>query len=298
MRIIVVSGFAVELPNQKLDGSLSKATAQSSSEITNPKVIAEMVIMGTGTSIGVPVVGCRCSVCLSDNPRNRRMRSGVLIRAPHGEMIIDAGPELRMQLVRERATLIRAAIFTHSHADHIMGIDDLRIFGFQLDDSVPLYCEEVVEQQIRQTFSYAFSDPSTHAHKYAAPRLRFERITEGQDFSLLGLNVRTIRLKHGELPILGFRIGNVAFCTDVSTIPADSREQLKNLDVLVLNTLRHKPHPTHLHLDAALNLIRQLQPRHAYLTHMSHELDYDELLKELPANVAPAYDGLRIAISE
>jgi len=292
-----VSGFAVELPNQNLDGSSSEATAQSPSEMTNPKVIAEMVIMGTGTSIGVPVVGCRCSVCLSDNPRNRRMRSGVLIRAPHGEMIIDAGPELRLQLVRERATLIRAAIFTHSHADHIMGIDDLRIFGFQLDDSVPLYCEEFVEQQIRQTFSYAFSDPSTHAHKYAAPRLRFERITEGQDFSLLGLNIRTIRLKHGELPILGFRIGNVAFCTDVSTIPADSREQLRNLDVLVLNTLRHKPHPTHLHLDAALNLIRQLQPRQAYLTHMSHELDYDELLKELPPNVAPAYDGLRIAVS-
>jgi phosphoribosyl 1,2-cyclic phosphate phosphodiesterase len=293
-----VSGFAVELPNQKLDQSSSEATAQSSSEMTNPKVIAEMVIMGTGTSIGVPVVGCRCSVCMSDNPRNRRMRSGVLIRAPHGEMIIDAGPELRLQLVRERATLIRAAIFTHSHADHIMGIDDLRIFGFQLDDSVPLYCEEVVEQQIRQTFSYAFSDPTTHAHKYAAPRLRFERITEGQEFSLLGLNIRTIRLKHGELPILGFRIGNVAFCTDVSTIPADSREQLRNLDVLVLNTLRHKPHPTHLHLDAALNLIRQLQPHQAYLTHMSHELDYDELLKELPPNVAPAYDGLRIAISK
>lgn len=293
-----MSGFAVELPNQKLDGSSSEATAQSTSEATNPKVIAEMVIMGTGTSIGVPVVGCRCSVCLSDNPRNRRMRSGVLIRAPHGEMIIDAGPELRLQLVRERATLIRAAIFTHSHADHIMGIDDLRIFGFQLNDSVPLYCEEVVEEQIRQTFSYAFSDPSTHAHKYAAPRLRFERITEGQDFSLLGLDIRTIRLKHGELPILGFRIGNVAFCTDVSTIPADSREQLKNLDVLVLNTLRHKPHPTHLHLDAALNLIRQLQPRQAYLTHMSHELDYDELLKELPPNVAPAYDGLRIAVTK
>jgi phosphoribosyl 1,2-cyclic phosphate phosphodiesterase len=292
-----VSGFAVESPKQKLDQSSSEATVQNTSEITNSKVIAEMVIMGTGTSIGVPVVGCRCSVCMSDNPRNRRMRSGVLIRAPLGEMIIDAGPELRMQLVRERATLIRAAIFTHSHADHIMGIDDLRIFGFQLDDSVPLYCEEVVEQQIRQTFSYAFSDPTTHAHKYAAPRLRFERITEGQDFSLLGLNIRTIRLKHGELPILGFRIGNMAFCTDVSTIPADSREQLKNLDVLVLNTLRHKPHPTHLHLDAALNLIRQLQPRQAYLTHMSHELDYDELLKELPANVAPAYDGLRIVIS-
>lgn len=292
-----MSGFAAELSNPIPGESSSEMTAQSSADNATAKVSAEMVIMGTGTSIGVPVVGCRCSVCMSDNPRNRRMRSGVLIRAPLGEMIIDAGPELRMQLVRERATLIRAAIFTHSHADHIMGIDDLRIFGFQLDDSVPLYCEEVVEQQIRQSFSYAFSDPLTHAHKYAAPRLRFERITEGQNVSMLGLDIRTIRLKHGELPILGFRIGNVAFCTDVSTIPADSREQLRNLDVLVLNTLRHKPHPTHLHLDAALNLIRQLQPRQAYLTHMSHELDYDELLKELPPNVAPAYDGLRIAIS-
>ncbi len=290
--------FPLELPNQELNELARHSMTQNCEDTLKPEVLAEMVIMGTGTSIGVPVVGCRCSVCLSDNPRNRRMRSGVLIRTSQGEMIIDAGPELRLQLVRERATLIRAAIFTHSHADHIMGIDDLRIFGFQLDDSVPLYCEEVVEEQIRQTFSYAFSDPSTHAHKYAAPRLRFERITEGQNFSLLGLDIRTIRLKHGELPILGFRIGNVAFCTDVSTIPADSREQLKNLDVLVLNTLRHKPHPTHLHLDAALNLIRQLQPRQAYLTHMSHELDYDELLKELPPNVAPAYDGLRIAVTK
>jgi len=260
--------------------------------------IAEMIIMGTGTSVGVPVAGCQCAVCRSQNPRNQRTRTGVLIRGPQGEFIIDAGPELRLQLIREDVRLIQAAVFTHAHADHILGLDDLRIFGYQMNAAVPLYCEEPVELQIRQTFSYAFSDPSTHAHKYAAPRLRFERITEGQDFSLLGLNIRTIRLKHGELPILGLRIGNAAFCTDVSTIPADSREQLKNLDVLVLNTLRHKPHPTHLHLDAALNLIRQLQPRQAYLTHMSHELDYDELLKELPANVAPAYDGLRIAISE
>lgn len=156
-----MTDFLLKSPDQELNELARQSMTQNCEDNTKPEVLAEMVIMGTGTSIGVPVVGCRCSVCLSDNPRNRRMRSGVLIRAPHGEMIIDVDPSLRNELVRERATLIRAAIFTHSHADHIMGIDDLRIFGFQLDDSVPLYCEEVVEQQIRQTFSYAFSDPST-----------------------------------------------------------------------------------------------------------------------------------------
>ena len=152
-----------------------------------PQHPSEMIIMGTGTCIGVPVVGCRCAVCLSDNPRNRRMRSGVLVRAPEGEFVIDAGPELRLQLVRERATLIRAAVMTHSHADHIMGIDDLRIFGFQLPVPLPIFCEQPVENQIRQTFDYAFADPATHAHQYAAPRLRFERINDVDAFSLLGL---------------------------------------------------------------------------------------------------------------
>lgn len=262
-----------------------------------PSVIAEMIIMGTGTSIGVPVVGCRCDVCLSNNPRNRRMRSGVLLRAPEGELIIDAGPELRLQLIRERATLIRAALMTHGHADHIMGIDDLRIFGFQLNSSVPLYCEEFVEQQIRHTFSYAFTDPASHAHQYAAPRLRFERINAGDKFEVLGLNFEAIRLKHGELPILGFRMENVAFCTDVSTISAASKERLQGLDVLILDTLRRDPHPTHLHVDAALKLIHQLRPKMTYLTHMSHELDYDELIQELPDHIRPAYDGLRIPIA-
>lgn len=257
----------------------------------------EMIILGTGTSIGVPVVGCECKVCQSSNPRNRRMRSGVLVRAPYGEFVIDAGPELRMQLVRERAKLIRAAVMTHAHADHIMGMDDLRIFGYRLDDSVPIFCEEDVEQSIRQTFSYAFSDPETHAHKYAAPRLRFERIVEQEPFELLGLKLLPLRMKHGRLSILSYRIGNVAFCTDVSTMPAASKEHLHGLDVLVLNALRREPHPTHLHLDAALGLINQLRPKQAWLTHMSHEVDYEDLERELPPHVRPAFDGLRIPLT-
>ena len=252
--------------------------------------------MGTGTSVGVPVAGCQCVVCRSPNPRNKRTRTGVLIRGPLGEFIIDAGPELRLQLIREDARLIQAAVFTHAHADHILGLDDLRIFGFHMNAAVPLYCEECVEEQIRQTFSYAFTDPATHSHRFAAPKLRFERIVPGNSFTVLGMDILPIRLKHGDLSVLGFRIGNTAFLTDVSTIPAESKELLRGLDTLVLDALRHEPHPTHLHVDAAVRIIHQLHPRQAYLTHMSHELDYDGLRNELPDGIEPAYDGLKIVL--
>lgn len=258
--------------------------------------IAKMIIMGTGTSVGVPVVGCECDVCRSPNPRNHRTRTGVLIRGPGGEFVIDTGPELRLQLVREDARLVQAAVYTHAHADHILGLDDLRIFGYRMNAAVPLYCEENVELQIRQTFSYAFSDPATLPHPYAAPKLRFERIRPGESFSLLGLTILPIRLKHGELPVLGFRIGDVAFLTDMSTLPSESKELLRGLDTLIIDALRKEPHPTHLHVDAALNLIRQIQPRQAYLTHMSHDLDYEALRCELPDGVEPAYDGLKITL--
>lgn len=279
-----------------LSAAAKNPSASEKALLDDRSVALEMIVMGTGTSVGVPVVGCECPVCTSDNPRNRRTRSGALIRAPGGEFVIDTGPELRLQLVAAAARLVRAAIFTHAHADHIMGLDDLRIFGFRLNDAVPLFCEEGVEAQLRQSFSYAFTDPSTHAHRFAAPKLRFERLTPGVPFELLGMSVLPIRLKHGDLPILGFRINDVAFCTDVSTIPAESRDLLTGLKVLILDALRYEPHPTHLSVSGAVHLIQQLNPQQAYLTHMSHELEYDRLLSELPDNVFPAYDGLRISL--
>ncbi len=258
---------------------------------------AEMVVMGTGTSVGVPVPGCRCDVCLSEHPRNQRTRTGVLVRAPQGEFVIDTGPELRLQLIRSQANQIHAAVMTHGHADHVMGLDDLRIFGFRLNAAIPIYCEENVEEHLRQTFAYAFVDPTQAAHQYAIPQLRFERIAPGTPFSLLGLEVLPLRVKHGQLSILGFRIGDTAFCTDVSTLPAETREQLRGLKTLVLSALRHEPHPTHLHIAEALRIIRQLQPEITYLTHMSHELDYEQLLAELPEGVYPAWDGLQLRIN-
>lgn len=264
-------------------------STDSSTSRTND---AELVLTGTGTSVGVPVVGCDCSVCTSDDPRNCRLRSGVLVRAPEGEFVIDTGPELRLQLVQNGASLIRAAIFTHAHADHVTGLDDLRIFGFRLNTDIPLHCEEVVEDSIRRMFSYAFIDRDELAHRFAAPRFEFRRLTPGRPFELLGLEILPIRLHHGKLPILGFRIGDVAFCTDVSSIPSESRKLLQNLDTLVLGALRYKPHPTHLHVDAAIKLAQQIGARRTMLTHMAHDLDYETLASELPDGIAPAYDGL------
>jgi len=256
----------------------------------------EMIITGCATSVGVPVIGCDCETCTSTNPKNQRTRTGVVVKAPDGNFVIDTGPELRLQLVRERIPIVHAAVYTHNHADHIFGLDDLRICGHRLDQPIPLYCESAVETSIRRSFFYAFSDDeSVNTHKYALPRLRFERIGE-EPFSLLGLTVRPIRLMHGKLPVLGFRINNVAFCTDVSHIPEKSWPMLEGLDVLVLDALREKPHPTHFCLSQSLEVVEKLKPQRAYFTHLACSLEYEATNAKLPPHVELAYDGLRIPL--
>ncbi|ODA28142.1 hydrolase [Planctopirus hydrillae] len=255
-----------------------------------------MILLGTGTSHGVPIIGCHCPICLSENPRNRRTRSGVAVEAPEGLFLIDTSPELRIQLIREKIDLVHAAIYTHSHADHIFGLDDLRLFGYRLNRPIPLYCEEIVEQQLRAAFSYAFVPPPPDLHMGAVPMLKFERLSL-EPFQLLGLNILPIRLMHGKLPVLGFRIGNVAFCTDVSFIPEESLERLMGLDVLIIDALRDTPHATHFGIPQALEIIRLTQPQRAFLTHVSHHLDYETTNKRLPPHVELAYDGLRIPLT-
>ena len=216
--------------------------------------------------------------------------------------------------------MVRAALYTHAHADHIMGLDDLRIFAFRLekelvatlreeaelrgedfdadsasvDSDIPLFCEAAVEDSLRETFQYAFADRSQQSHRFAAPRLKFKRIEPGRSFELLGQSVLPIRLHHGKLPILGFRIGNTALCTDVSTIPAESRELLRGVETLVIDALRYDPHPTHLSVEQAVQWGRKLGVQRTILTHMSHDLNYDTLSSELPDGVEPGWDGLRL----
>jgi phosphoribosyl 1,2-cyclic phosphate phosphodiesterase len=250
--------------------------------------------LGTGTSVGVPMLGCDCPVCRSTDSRNQRYRCAILIRTTRGNLIIDTPPELRLQLLREQVKLVHAALFTHYHADHLYGLDDLRPFPKLLGGPVPLYCTIEVERIIRQVFAYAFREENTHMPAGYLPQLVFQRITE-EPFQVLGQHVTPIPLIHAQYDVFGFRIGDVAYCTDVSRIPERSMPLLDGLRVLVLDALRYKPHPAHLSLGEAVEIIERVKPQRAYLTHMSHDLDHDTVNRQLPPGVELAYDGLTFA---
>lgn len=251
-----------------------------------------LTLLGTGTSMGVPMIGCDCAVCHSTNPRNQRMRTGVYVEAPDGNFLIDTPPELRLQLVRAGVQMIEAAVYTHAHADHILGLDDLRIFGYKRKAAVPLYCEEAVEQTLRRQFAYAF-DATEPSSLHSTPQLEFCRIGP-EPFSLCGLTVRPFRVWHGGTPVLAFRLNNVAFVTDCKRIPDESWPLLYGLDVLIIDALWEQPHPTHFNVAEALEVIERVQPRRAYLTHVSHRLEYEATNARLPAGVELSYDGLTI----
>ena len=253
-----------------------------------------MTLLGTGTSMGVPMIGCRCAVCTSDNPRNQRTRAGVLVQAPLGNFLIDTPPELRLQLVREQVDLVEAVVFTHEHADHILGLDDLRIFGFRLKRAVKLYCEPEVERTLRAAFAYAFAT-ATEDSLHSRPQLEFVSIG-CEPFDLLGVTVRPFRLWHGRTPVLGFRIGDVAYATDCNRIPEESWPLLQGLDTLVIDALWEEPHPTHFCVAEALDVIERVSPRQAFLTHVSHRLDYEATNAKLPPHVRLSHDGLRLDV--
>ncbi len=238
------------------------------------------------------MIGCACPVCTSDDPRNRRYRASVLIRTRRGNLLIDTTPELRLQLLRAKIDLVHAVLYTHYHADHLFGLDDVRLFPLRLQGPLPIYCTDEVEEVIRQAFSYAFHPAGEDLPAGVLPKLTFRRI-DTQPFEVLGETVTPIPLVHGRFRTLGFRIANVAYCTDVSAVPDSSWPLLENLDVLVIDALRPgRPHPAHLTLEEALGVVERVRPRQTYLTHMSHSMDYEHLLRILPQHVAPAYDGL------
>lgn len=255
----------------------------------------KFILLGTGTSVGVPAIGCGCEVCQSDNPKNNRTRSAAIVGLPEGNLLIDTTPDLRHQLLREDIGIVHSVLFTHEHADHIFGLDDLRLFPFRLKAPVPLYCEAIVEERIRHSFDYAFSKrPQTHPG--AIPALEFKRIGL-EPLELLGAPVTPLRLLHGpNYQVLGFRFGNIAYCTDTNSIPEESFEVLQGTEILILDALRESPHPTHFHIDGALEAIERIGPAKAYLTHVSHELDHDKASAALPDQVELAYDGLELEL--
>ena len=256
-----------------------------------------MVFLGTGTSVGVPAIGCGCAVCTSSNPRNRRTRCGLALGLPGGNLLVDTPPDLREQLLREQIGIVHAVLYTHEHADHVFGLDDLRLMQFYLGGPVPLYCEPPVEARIRKSFDYAFVRKDESTHTGAVPQLSLHSIGL-EPFELLGAGVVPVRLEHGpQFRVLGFRFGDIAYCTDTSSIPEESMQKLGGLEVLVLDCLRRKPHVTHFGLEEALAVAQQLRPKRTLLTHVSHDLDYDEVSAELPPGVELAYDGLSVPLA-
>jgi phosphoribosyl 1,2-cyclic phosphate phosphodiesterase len=253
--------------------------------------VRTFTFLGTGTSVGVPMIGCSCAVCTSSNERNRRYRCSVVISTRLGNILIDTTPEMRLQLLRARIGIVHAVLYTHAHADHMYGMDDLRPIPRLLGEPVPLYCTTEVERKLRQSFAYAFVPEAESLPMGFLPKLVFRNITENP-FTVLEERITPIPLEHAHFSVFGFRIGDVAYCTDVSKIPRESWKLLEGLEVLILDALRFRPHPAHFCLDEALDVIERVQPAKAYLTHISHDMDHETTNKMLPRNVELAYDGL------
>jgi phosphoribosyl 1,2-cyclic phosphate phosphodiesterase len=240
------------------------------------------------------VLGCDCAVCNSDDPRNQRTRPSVLLALPAGNLLIDTTPEMRIQLLRERIRRVHAIAFTHHHADHLFGLDDARLFPKWIGGPVPVFCEQDTEDCIKRVFSYAFRQGTEHWPAGFVPKIQFVRIAPEAPFEVLGERILPIRLEHGPFSVLGFRIGDLAYCTDVNRIPEESWAALEGLDTLVLDALRIEPHPTHFSLDEALEVIRRLRPRRTLFTHLSHGFDHAQAEAVLPPGVGLAYDGLQV----
>jgi len=238
------------------------------------------------------MIGCDCSVCGSTDPRDNRTRPSVLLQFPAGNLLIDTTPEMRIQLLREKIRHIHAIAFTHHHADHLFGLDDARLFPKMIGGPVPVFCEQQTEDCIRRAFSYAFAEHVKNWPPGFVPQVDFVRVGPGIEFETLGQKIMPIRLDHGRFSVLGFRIGNLAYCTDVNHIPDSSWPLLEGLDTLILDALRPEPHPTHFCVDEALQVVERVRPRQTYFTHISHFLGHEETQAILPAGVHMAYDGL------
>jgi phosphoribosyl 1,2-cyclic phosphate phosphodiesterase len=250
-----------------------------------------LTFLGTGTSTGVPTLGCQCRVCQSEDPRDKRTRPSVLLEYDGRVVMIDAGPDFRQQALREKITRLDAVVFTHSHADHIFGLDDVRPYYFRQQQPIPIYADRHSLENIRRTFSYIFegSYPFGGVAKLSPHEIH-------GPFELWGLDLIPVPLLHGNLSMLGFRFRDTAYLTDFSVIPASSDALLQGLDVLILDALRPHPHPTHSTIQNSLSLVERFKPRRAFFTHMAHDVGHAEVEATFPPYVRLSYDGLKLEV--
>ena len=247
----------------------------------------KVILLGTGTSHGIPMIGCDCPVCTSKDPRDKRTRTSIYVRYGDLDLLVDTPPELRLQCVAYGVRRVDAILMTHHHIDHLAGLDDVRRFNWMQGGSLPVYGLPQTLQRISEAFRYAVTeDPG-----YPSAKPILELIPHDGDLELGGHRIVPLPLLHGQMPVLGFRFGGFAYCTDVSFIPDESLALLSNLEVLVLEGLRHRPHPTHFNLQQGVEWARRIGAKQTYFTHIAHELKHQEANAELPPDMALGYDG-------
>ena len=252
--------------------------------------MSKLTFLGTGTSQGVPMIGCNCEVCRSTDSHDKRLRASVYVEHEGLKILVDAGPDFREQMLREGISGVDAILLTHNHKDHTGGLDDIRAFNYLEKKATQIYCEKYVEDSLRMEYSYAFAE-----HKYPGAPEWDVHIIDSNPFTIKGVEIIPIRGRHYKLPVLGYRFGNIAYCTDMNHIPEEEFEKLKGLDHFIINTVRRGHHISHFSLEAALEIAAKVGAKHSWLTHLSHQLPtHAALTAEMPEGVLPAYDGLRI----
>jgi phosphoribosyl 1,2-cyclic phosphate phosphodiesterase len=254
-----------------------------------------LVFLGTGTSYGVPQIGCGCRTCTSPDPHDRRTRSSALLESDGQRLLIDTPPELRLQLIAAGVTSVDAVLFTHAHADHVHGIDDLRAISGRASRRLDVYGSAETLAELARRFPYIF-DATPPQPGTVKPELAAHALVAGCETTIAGMRVQPLALPHGDQTVFGYRVGPIAYLTDAKTVPAAVCARLVGLEVLVLNALLPRPHPLHLSIPEAVEAARQIGARHTFLTHLTHDTPHAEFAARLPAGIAPAYDGLVIEV--